>query len=170
MKNPVLRVRKGVRVYDDSQEEPAPPPRAPDPSPRRRTRPAARKGRLNLLPFLALALALVVVFRVVPRLQANRAVIGGWNTTLRASADQDSLQVNVTFVKEGPAGAPIVDGPQVAVRIVLPDTGQEISLSGVLSKSPTTLRGQMDYALRVKRVQAEVSVGAERKTLRLTAR
>jgi hypothetical protein len=170
MKNPVLRIRKGVKVYDDNQEEPAPLLRVPDPPLRRRARRAPRKGRLNLLPFVALALALVVVFRVVPRAQANRAFIGGWNPTLRASADQDALQVSVTFVKEAPAGAPIVDGPQATVRIVLPDTGQEISLSGILSKSPITLRGQIDYSPRVKRVQAEVSVGADRKTLRLTAR
>jgi hypothetical protein len=169
MKNPVLRIRKGIPVYDDRQEDLPPPPRTPDP-PRPRWRPARRRGRLTVLPLLALALALVVVFRVLPRAQTNRAVIGGWNTTLRASAHQDSLLVSVTFVKEAAAGVPIVDGPQAAVRIVLPDTGQETILTGVLSKSPITLRGQMGYSARVTRVQADVSVGSDRKTLRLTAR
>ena len=162
MKNPVLRIRKGSRVYDDSQEAPELPPRAPQPAPRR--------GRLSLLPLVVLVLAVVVVFLVLPRSQPYRAVIGGWNTTLRARALQEALLVSVTFVKEGPAGTSDGDGPVAAVKIVLPDTGQELSLSGVLSKSPITLRGQMEYSARVRRVQAEVSVGRDRKTLRLTAR
>lgn len=170
MKGPVLRIRKGVRVYDDREQELAPPPRAPVPRTGRRARQSGRRGRLTFLPLLVLVLAIVVVLRVVPRVQTNRAVIGGWSTTLHAALyKDDALLVGVTFVKEGPA-SPIENGPQAEARIVLPDTGQEISLSGILEKSPMTLRGQMEYSPRVKKVQAEVRVGAERKTLTLTAR
>ncbi len=172
MKNPVLRVRKGVPVYDDSTEEPPPSrPRAPEP-PRRRARAAPRRGRLPLLPLVALVLALVIVLRVLPRGSTNHAVIGGWNTTLHAAAYQDAILVSVTFVKEGSGAAAgeVANGPAASVRIVLPDTGQELSLTGVLSRSPITLRGQMDYSAPVRRVQAEVSVDGDRKTLSLTAR
>jgi len=170
MKNPVLRIRKGTPVYDDSAEQEAPPARATAVPGRSRGRPAPRAGRLVLLPLFALALALIVLFRVLPG-QGNRAVIGGWNTTLRATAYQDSLLVALTFVKEDRGGAATAgEKPLVEARIVLPDTGQEISLSGVLSKSPTTLRGQMDYSARVRQVRAEVTVGKDRRTLRLSAR
>jgi hypothetical protein len=171
VKNPVLRIKKGARVYDDSQEQTAAPPRESEPAPRGRARRAPRRGRPSLLlPLVALVLALVVVVRVLPRGPANRAVIGGWNTTLRAAASQGTLEVSVTFVKEGPAVESTGDGPSATVKIVLPDTGQQISLSGALSKSPITLRGRMDYSARVKRVLAEVSVGGSRRTLRLSAR
>jgi hypothetical protein len=169
VKNPVFRIKKGAPVYDDSQEKP-PSPSVTEPAPRGRARRAPRRGRLGLLPLVALVLAAVVVFRVLPRGQANRAVIGGWSTTLRAAAKQEALLVSVTFVKEGPGGVSSGAGSAAVVKIVLPDTGQEMSLSGVLSKSPLTLRGEMDYSARVRRVQAEVSVGGDRKTLQLTAR
>lgn len=173
MKGPVLRIRKGVRVYDDREQEQAPPPREPAPQPGRRARQGGRRGRLTFLPLLVLVLAVVVVLRVVPKTQTNRAVIGGWSTTLRATLFQDdTLLVGVTFVKEGPgaAAAPVENGPRAEAKVVLPDTGQEILLSGILEKSPITLQGQMEYSSKVKKVQAVVSVGAERKTLTLTAR
>jgi hypothetical protein len=172
MKGPVLRIKKGAPSYDDNQQEPA----APSPAPQQQTRTRARapggRGRLTLLPILVLLLALAVVFRVLPRTPTNRALIGGWNTTLHATPYEGELLVAVTFIKDGLPGvvSPAADGPQAAVRVLLPDTGEEISFGGVLSKSPITLRGQMTFTTRVKSVRAEVSVGAEKKTLRLSAR
>jgi hypothetical protein len=172
MKGPVLRIRKGAVTYDDNQQEQAAPPRAPQRRTTTRTRAGGRRGRMAFLPLLVLVLALAVVFRVLPRTPTNRATIGGWSTTLRATPYQGELLVAVTFIKDGLPGvvSPAADGPQAAVRVLLPDTGEEISFGGVLSKSPITLRGQMTFTTRVKSVRAEVSVGAEKKTLRLSAR
>jgi len=97
MKNPVLRIRKGSRVYDDSQEAPELPPRAPQPAPRR--------GRLSLLPLVVLVLAVVVVFFVLPRSQPNRAVIGGWNTTLRGQRHDIGLTGSILG---GPTMTPLL--------------------------------------------------------------
>jgi hypothetical protein len=171
MKNPVLSIKKGAQTYDDNEADHLTRPPAPRPS-GGRGRPSGRLGRMTFLPLLVLALALVVVARVLPRAPTNRAVIAGWDATLRAVPYHDTLLVSVTFVQESSATAtaPSEDAPLAAVRIVLPDTGQEISLSGILGKSPITLRGQMEYSERVKKVQAEVRIGEEQKTLRLSSR
>jgi len=122
------------------------------------------------------------VFRVMPRQPTNRAALMGWDVVLRAmphgetgsggGGSESVLLVSVTFIeKEQPAGS--LGGrqaPHAAVRFLLPGTGEELSLSEDLVKSPTTLHGRMPYTERVRKVLATVSVGTETRTLSLAAR
>ena len=161
---PVLRIRKGVEVYDDTRSEselPAGRARLPT----RPSRPPSRRLRLGIFSLLILAVALLAIVRLMPRAPTDRARILGWDVVLRATAYSDALLVSATFVQaaEGRIGA------EASVRVLLPDTGDRLSLSGALARSPITLRGQLPYTTRVRRVEAEVTVGTETKTLLLTA-
>jgi hypothetical protein len=187
MKNPVLHIKKGVERYIDpppgsEQEPPRQGPLGTRPPQRKTVGPARRRGRFTYLPLLILALALVIVFRVVPRLPTNRATLMGWDVMLRAMPHQEAgpggdgpvrtLLVSVTFIERSrPAGSPGGgQAPRAAARFVLPETGEELSLSEDLLKSPTTLHGQLRYDPRIRKVLATVSVGPETRTLSLTAR
>ncbi|MGD0724005.1 MAG: hypothetical protein ABSB63_00395 [Spirochaetia bacterium] len=177
MKNPVLHIKKGVEQYFDP-----PPGSGPQPPGQRRPgdrplqgkllRSAPRRSRLTFFPLLILAIALVVVFRIVPRAPTNRATLMGWNVVLRAMPYGEALLVSVTFIEKArpgvdPGGRP---APRAAVRFVLPDTGEQLTLSEDLLKSPTTLHGQMPYTDAVRKVLATVNVGTETRTLSLAAR
>jgi hypothetical protein len=185
MKNPVLHIKKGVERYIDpppgsEQEPPRQGPLGTRPPQRKATSSPRRRGRFAYLPLLILALALVIVFRVMPRPPANRAVLAGWDVVLRAmpyaedgsGASEWALLVSVTFIeKKQPAGN--LTGGQAlraAVRFLLPGTGEELSLSEDLVKSPTTLHGRLPYTERVQKVLATVSIGTETRTLSLAAR
>lgn len=177
MKHPVLRVKKGAEHYDDSPAEGASDVmrRALAPGSRGSAgsrRSAARRRRFPFLPLLALGLGLLVVFRFLPRSPADRAAVGGWEVVLRATPEGNRLIITVAFVQAARSvqGAPSGDAPQASARVLLPDTGDRISLSGTLAKSPMTLRGEMPYTTRVRSVKAEVTVGSDSKTLSLTAR
>ena len=174
MKHPVLHIKKGVERYIDPPpgSELQPPRRGPlgtRPLPRK---PLRRRARFTYLPLLIMALALLFVFRIMPKLPTNRAVLKGWDTVLRAMPYGEVFLVSVTFIEKvrpaaDPSGMP---SPQAAVRFLLPDTGDELALSGDLVKSPTTLHGRMPYSDRAKKVLATVSVGTETRTLSLAAR
>jgi|GEM_PF-2736874 len=187
MKNPVLHIKKGVELYVDpppgsEQEPPRQGPLGTRPPQRKASGSPRRRGRFTYLPLLILALALVFVFRVMPRPATNRAALMGWDVALRAmpyggagsggGGQESALLVSVTFIDRArPAGD--LNGGQAlraAVRFLLPDTGEELSLSEDLVKSPTTLHGQMRYTERVRKVLATVRVGAETRTLSLAAR
>ena len=187
MKNPVLHIKKGVERYVDpppgSEEElPRQGPLGTRPPQRKAAGSPRRRGRFTYLPLLILAFALVFVFRVMPRPQTNRAALMGWDVVLRAmpygeaessgGGSESALLVSVTFIEKAqPAGD--LSGRQVphaAVQFPLPDTGERLSLSQDLVKSPTTLHGQMPYTERVRKVLATVSVGTETRTLSLAAR
>lgn len=187
MKNPVLHIKKGVETYVDpppgsEQEPPRQGPLGTRPPRRKAFSPSRRRGRFTYLPLLILALALVIIFRVMPRVPTNRAAMMGWDVALRVMPYSETgsggdgsglaLLVSVTFIeKSRPAGAlGGAQAPHAAVRFFLPDTGEELSLSEDLVKSPTTLHGQLRYSERVRKVLATVSVGTETRTLSLAAR
>jgi len=75
-----------------------------------------------------------------------------------------ALLVSVTFIEKLPPQwiSKKRAAPRAAVRFFLPDTGEQLSLSESLAKSPTTLRGQMPYADRVRKVLATVTSGQRR--------
>ncbi len=162
MKHPVLRVKKNSFIYDDAAVKQGPqaypastriPVREP-----RRTRPRKRRRGLTFLPLLVLALGLVVVFRFVPRSPADRTTLVGWQVVLRATAADGSLIVGVTFIAEqGTLVSPLATS-EASVQVTLPDTGDHLTLSGLLEKSPMTLRGELPYAPRMKQVEATVKL------------
>ncbi len=177
MKNPILHIKKGVGQYVDppagSEPRPSGYGRLGDrPMQGKARRPPRRRGRLTFLPLLILAIALVLVFRIMPRAPLNRATLMGWDVVLRAMPYGEALLVSVTFIEKARpdadlSGRPV---PRATVSFLLPDTGEQLALSDDLVKSPTTLRGQMPYTERVRKVAATVSIGTETRTLSLTAR
>jgi hypothetical protein len=175
MKNPVLHIKKGVERYVDpspgSEAQPSGQRRLSDRPLQRKAAPL-RRGRLTFFPLLVLAIALVFVFRIIPRAPMNRATLMGWDAVLRAMPYGEVVLVSVTFIEKGHPGADLSGrpAPRAAVRFLLPDTGEQLSLSEDLVKSPTTLRGQMPYTVSVRRVLATVSIGTETRTLSLAAR
>jgi hypothetical protein len=186
MKNPVLHIKKGVERYIDpppgSEEElPRQGPLGTRPPKRSSARVPRRRGRYAYLPLLILALALAFVFRVLPRPATNRAALMGWDVLLRAvpyrgagsvgGDPEPVLLVSVTFIEKAQPGAELRSSQALpaVVRFLLPDTGEQLSVSGDLVKSPITLHGQMPYTDRVRKVLATVSVGAETRTLSMAA-
>jgi hypothetical protein len=177
MKNPVLHIKKGVERYIDpppgsGQGPPRQGPLGTRPVQRNAARSPRRRGRFTYLPLLILALALVFVFRIVPRPPTNRAVLMGWDLVLRAMPYGEALLVSVTFIQKAQPGADLTARPalRAAVRFLLPDSGEQLSLSEDLVKSPTTLHGRMPFTNHVRKVTATVRVGTETRTLSLAAR
>ena len=84
----------------------------------------------------------------------------------------EALLVSVTFIQSTRLGTDRSSppAPRAAVRFLLPDTGAQLTLNDDLVRTPITLRGQMPYTAEVRKVQATVSIGAETRTLSLTAR
>ncbi len=171
MKHPVLRIRKGAIVYDDTDAQRAsevPRPALPGSGPfvsRRRRR---NRGPFTYIPLLVVALGLFVVFRVVPRTPVSRAVLAGWEIILRVSPYQDQLIVGVTFISRVPP-AESASPPAAAVHVSIPGTGGRMLLTGRLEKSPMTLSGELARTSGAKKVQAEVSIGDSHATLWLPA-
>jgi hypothetical protein len=127
---------------------------------------------MTFLPLVVLAIGLVIVFRVIPRPPTNRASLAGWQAVLHATPYGNVLLLSVTFT-HGAASSPLVpeSPPAIAtVRFFLHDTGERLAREQSLVKSPMTIRGQLPYSASVRIVEAEVSVGAEKKTLTLAAR
>ena len=176
MKHPILSVKKGAEVYDDSLAESERRLQAAEAAaqihpPSGRRRPRARRVRMTYLPLVVLAIGLVVVFRGIPRPPTNRASLAGWQVVLHATPYGNTLLLSVTFT-HGTASSPLApeSPPAIAsVRFFLQDTGERLSLEEALAKSPMTVRGQLPYSAIIKKVQAEVSIGAEKKILTLAA-
>jgi hypothetical protein len=174
MKQPVLRVKKGAIIYDDTAAQEAselPRPALPGSGPLWSRRAKRRGARLTFLPLLVIALGLFILFRVVPNVPVNRAAVSGWRVTLHVTPYENTLVVGVTFVSRAPLEGraqgvqPGKDLPEATVRFSLPGTGEQAFVAGDLAKSPMTLRGELPWIADAKRVQAEVSVGAGRITL-----
>ena len=177
MKQPVLRVRKGAEIYDDSLAESERRAQAKEiaaqrhpPTGRRRLK--KRRVRMTFLPLVVLAIGLVLVFRIIPRTPTNRASLAGWDAILRATPYGNTLLLSVTFIHgtASPPLAPEIPPTIASVRFFLQGTEERLSLEEALVKSPMTVRGQLPWSARVKKVQAEVSIGTENKTLTLAAR
>ena len=80
MNNPILSIRKGAEVYDDSLAESERRLQAAEAAalrhpPAKRRRPHARRARMTFLPLVVLAIGLVVVFRIIPR---PRQIVLAW--------------------------------------------------------------------------------------------
>jgi hypothetical protein len=103
----------------------------------------------------------------VPNAVVNRTVINGWQATLRATSYQGRLIIGVTFIASAPANH--TDVPEATARLSLPGTREQVFIAGTLDKSPITLRGDLPRIPGAKRVQAEVSIGGARGTLRIPA-
>jgi hypothetical protein len=162
MKHPVLRIRKGAFVYDDKEQRQAPqaypasakiPLRKP-----RKTRSRKRRAGLTFLPLLVLAFGLLIVFQVILRSPRDRTAIAGWQLVLRATRTDDTLIVGVTFIAEQKTIVPSAAPSEAVVQVLVPETGDRMTLTGQLSRSPITLRGELPYAARMKAVEAGVSL------------
>jgi hypothetical protein len=169
MKHPVLHVKKGVPVYDDSLEEREAPRRAAEPVSRFRAGKGRRRGRLAFLPLLILALALVFVFRFIPRKPPNVAVLAGWEAVLRAAPHEGAVLAGVTFKRA--AGDPVPETPPIAlVRFFCPQTGERQAVFEALARSPYTIHVSMKDSPAVRIVQAEVVIGDQKKFLAVVPR
>jgi hypothetical protein len=85
---------------------------------------------------------------------------------MRITPQKDRLVVGVTFMSRAPAAE---IAPSATVRIFLPGTGEQMFVTGVLEKSPMTLRGNMARFIGPKALEAEVGIGAAHTTLWLQA-
>jgi hypothetical protein len=167
MKHPVLTIKKGAEYYDDVHPERNRPVRRrlkPLPAP------IKKRSRLAFFPLLFLALVVLAVLRFMPHGPTDRAAVGGWDVVLRATPHEGTLIIGVTFVASTQVQGSIQNAPDALIHIVAPDTGGELTLSGVLSKSPMTLRGELPYSVKLKRLQADVTVGSARARLSLSSR
>jgi hypothetical protein len=165
MKQPVLKVKKGAIVYDDTAAREAselPRPALPGSGPLGSRRRKRRGGRFTYLPLLILALGLFILFRIVPNTPVGRATVSGWQVTLHVTPYKEALIVGVTFLSRAPLTGP---SPEARVRLSLPGTGEQVFLAGDLVRSPMTLRGELPWLPSAKKVQAEISIGSARVTL-----
>jgi hypothetical protein len=172
MKQPVLRVKKGAVVYDDTAAREAselPRPALPGSGPLGSRRRKRRVGRFTYLPLLIIALGLFILFRIIPNTPVGRATVSGWQVTLHVTPYKDTLIVGVTFLapRKGPSPElPVrTEPPEARVRLSLPGTGEQAFLAGDLVRSPMTLRGELPWLPNAKKVQAEISIGTARVTL-----
>ncbi len=125
------------------------------------------RGRFSpLLPVLVIAIAVVFVVKFSGR-SPSPAGIAGYGAVLRADPFESSLLVSVSFTP--PAKAPAV--PQSAtVRFQLPDTKEELIVSGELSGDAPAIRAKMHYTGKEKTITAEVRIGDQVKTLSASIR
>ena len=173
MKQPVIRIKKGAIVYDDTAAREAselPRPALPGSGPLPSSRRKRRGGRLTYFPLVIIAIGLFILFRIVPNTPVSRATLSGWQVTLHVTPYQDTLIVGVTFLSSTPVRVPGEGSPgsgpsRAAVRLSLPGTGRQAFVAGDLVKSPMTLRGELPWLKKAKKVQAEVSVGNTHVTL-----
>lgn len=172
MKHPILHVRKGVERYEDEEEsrERARSIRAEkaEPAPRQGgLRALLRRSRGSLLPILILALAVIIILRVMPR-STERANIDGWRAQLQAQVLEDGILVGVAFSRL-PGVSTDLAAPQAAsAAFLLPATGEQLVVSGSLSGQRSVLRGRMRYSGSEKMLEALVRVGTESRRLFLS--
>ncbi len=160
MKHPVLRVRKGAELYDDSRSEELSSLSAVDErEPPRRER-GHRRGPI-FLPLLIVVIALAVVIQLAPARDTVR--FPGWVVRLRAAPADNALLITVTFTSR-PGTAPS-DRPSVNVVVLLPDTGATSEISGTLEPPATSLYGQLPLVGTVGKVEADIAIGEEHRTL-----
>ena len=172
MKHPVLKIKKGAVVYDDTEARraselprPALPGSGPFLSRRRR-----RKGiPAPFFPLLVVAVGVFIFFQIIPNAPIRRVVIDGWQATLRATPYQGRLIIGVTFISGAPVPADRAGAPTATVRLFLPGTGAQAFVAGPLDKSPMTLRGELPRIASAKRVQADIFIGKAHATLRIPA-
>lgn len=174
MDHPVLHVKKGSVVYDDTNPEESlarmdagkarrrsePPP----PRPRAR-RGRGLSGRGVLIAVLVLVVAAIVILRILPG-SGPRANIDGWHAFLQARPSGSGLFVGVAFSRL-PHVFGGTDSGQVEASITffLPATGERLVVSGLLSGSRAVLRGTMPYTSAARVLEADVRIGEKSKRL-----
>ena len=172
VKPPILKVKKGARVYDDTaaQEEseyPRPPLPGSGPLPRGRRR--RRAGRYTYFPLVIVAIGLFIFFQVAPNTPVSRGSLPGWQVTLHVTPYNDTLIVGVTFVSQAPV-EPGGGAAHASMIISLPGTDEQVFVSGDLDRSPMTLRGTVPWLRAAAKVQALVGIGSAHVTLWQRAR
>ncbi|MGO9310190.1 MAG: hypothetical protein ACLQDL_14370 [Spirochaetia bacterium] len=168
MKHPVLKIKKGAVVYDDTdalRASEVPRPALPGSGPLVSRRRRRSRGPFTFIPLLVVAMGLFIVFRVLPNTPVNRAALAGWQVTLRVTPYQDLLIVGVTFISGTLPAKNAASAPPAAVRISFPGTAALARAEGLLEKSPMTLRVDLPRIRGAKKVEAEVSIGGVRATL-----
>jgi hypothetical protein len=172
MKHPVLKIKKGAVIYDDSDAQRSaelPHAALPGSGPfvsRRRRR---RSGSFTFIPLLVVALGLFMLFRVIPHTPIRQTVLSGWQIILRVTPYQGILIVGVTFISHAHPTQRAPQAPYATVHITIPGTGQQELVAGVLEKSPMTLRVELVRAKEPRTVEAEVSIAGAHARLRLPA-
>jgi hypothetical protein len=173
MKQPILHVKKGADLYNDADES-GPLPDVGTPARQKRPgrgaiRQLLRRGGSTFLPLVVIALALLLVFREIPRGPGPRASILGWDVALRAMPYQGSLLVGVTFIRRGAESAGYrgagAEAQTATVKFLARETGEGVAATEQLSRSPITLSGRLGDTGKVKTVAAEVAIGAEKTIL-----
>jgi len=166
MKPPILRIKKGSVIYDDSRAQRETVPFRPDlrvTPPRRRVRHRSIGPRASLFPLLIIAAAIFLFFRLAPRAQSPRAVVDGWQVTLRVTPYEGALIVGVTFVCRS---TQLPDpAPQASALVTLSGDAEPVLLSGILEKSPMTLKGRFPAYGPAGRVRAQVTIQGSHVTL-----
>jgi len=167
VKPPVLKVRKGAQVYDDTAAQEAselPRPALPGSGPLRRGRRRPRRGRYTYFPLVIVAIGLFIFLQVAPNTPVSRASLSGWQVTLHVTPYNDRLIVGVTFVSRTPveeSGSAM----KASVRVSLPGTAEQVLVSGDLEKSPMTLRGTLPWlraAAKVMNTRTSVPRGVHK--------
>jgi hypothetical protein len=126
-----------------------------------------RRGRISpLFPVLLIAVAAIFIIRTMSGSRGGES-IAGYGATLRADPYEGSLLVSVSF--KPPTRRPAV-APTATVRFILPDTGEELILSGDLAGEAPAIRGKMHYTGKEKSIKAEVRIGSQTKTLTASIR
>jgi hypothetical protein len=169
MNHPVLRIKKGAQVYDDTAAREAaelPRPALPGSGPLRRGSRLRRRrgGPFTYLPLVVVAIGLFIFFRLAPNTPVTSASIAGWNVTLHVTPYNDTLIVGVTFVSKAPVEEG-EDAAQALVSISLPGTAEQVLVHESLERSPMTLRGTVPWLRAAAKVQAQVAVGGAHVTL-----
>jgi hypothetical protein len=167
MKHPVLKIKKGAEFYDDARPEANRPVQHPPAAP---PAPLKRRNRIVLFPLVFLALVVLLVLRFMPHGPTDRATIAGWEVVLRATPHDQTLIIGVTFIEAGKGTEHGATPADALIHVVAPDTGAELSLSGALWKSPMTIRGEMPYTTKLKRLHADVTIGGSHVRLTLNSR
>ena len=162
MNPPSIKVKKGAVVYDDAEQDRLIPRPPTPPRSRFTSRRARGGGRSVLVPLLAVAGGIFILFRVVPHGPTHRAVLAGWQATLHVTRFDDGLVVGITFVSRS---APASPGPDVSAQVSLSGTTEQVVLSGELSRSPMTIRGRLPAVPGARVVQAELTIASSRVTL-----
>jgi hypothetical protein len=163
VKHPVLRVRKGVPLYDDAPPDlPTPDPKPAVPAPSRRKR--RRRGRLIFFPLMVIALVVAGLTLWAP--SPGTARFPGWQARLEASASGERIVVAVTFTARGGAGRV----SQARVHASLPDTGDAVDFAGAIESPAATLSGELPLPSSVKSLRADITVDGVSRTIVLTQR
>jgi len=163
MNPPLLKIKKGSVVYDDSGAQQEAEPFRPDLTPAPGRRPVRRRPvgpSASLFPLLIIAAALFIFFRVMPRGQASRAELAGWQVSLQVTPYQDTLIVGLTFVSRSAQAQGAAS--EASAQVVLAGTAEQALISGSLVKSPMTLSGRLENLPGGTRVRAEVVIDGSR--------